>query len=63
MSDPNEYPTYDYPSQPSNNQFPYEPAGVHRDDNWFDPNGVYRQEYDRTDIFTPPPQPAVWEER
>ena len=60
MNDPNEYPSHDYPNEPA---FPSEPAGIHRDDNWFDPNGVYREEYNRTDIYTPPPEPAAWWER
>jgi hypothetical protein len=56
------YDPNDYPSQPQSNPYPFEPAGVHRDDEWFDPNGVYRQEYDRTDIVVPEPNPTTsWE--
>jgi hypothetical protein len=63
MSDPNEYPSYDYPPPPESQPLPSEPAGVHRDDHWYDPTGVYRGEYDRTDIYTPQPDPVTWWER
>jgi hypothetical protein len=52
-----DYPAADYPVMPSQ-----EPFGVHRDDYFYDPQGVNRGEYDRTDIVVPPdPPPVFWE--
>jgi hypothetical protein len=58
MYEPDEYPTNDYPTPASQ-----EPYGVHRDDYNYDPNGVYRQEYDRTDIMVPEPDTTTWWDR
>ena len=53
-----DYPANDWPTQPSQ-----EPIGVHRDDYYSDPNGVYRNEYDRTDIVVPEPDTTTWWDR
>lgn len=58
MNDSTDYPTPDYPVLPSQ-----EPVGTYRDDYYYDPRGVYRQEYDPTGIVVPQPDPTTWWER